>query len=126
MYAPGRKGNQNRSLEMIRRSQSRRLNLRLLGLFPIVASRDKRAGVIEQKKGRIGQGSRERQRKPVTAPHSFNKPDGASSSQLSQTQSWREADDPKLCSQTARDQMFVLRLNFETKPNRLLRFCAVG
>jgi hypothetical protein len=31
VYAPGRKGNQNRSLEMIRRSQSRRLNLRLLG-----------------------------------------------------------------------------------------------
>ena len=63
---------------------------------------------------------------PVSAPHSFNKPDGASSGQLSQTQSWREADDPKLCSQTARDQMFALRLNFETKPNRLLRFCAIG
>ena len=52
---------------------------------------------------------------PVTAPHSFNKPDRASSGQLSQTQSWREADDPKLFSQTARDQMFALRLSFETK-----------
>jgi hypothetical protein len=63
---------------------------------------------------------------PVTAPHSFNKPDGASSGQLSQTQSWRKVDDPKLFSQTARDQMFALRLSFETKPNRLLRFCAIG
>ena len=54
----GRKSNQNRSVEIIRRGQSRRLNLRLLGLFPIVVSRDERAGVIEQKKGRIGQGSR--------------------------------------------------------------------
>ena len=62
---------------------------------------------------------------PVTAPHSFNKPDGASSGQLSQTQSWREADDPKLFSQTARDQMFALRLSFETKPKWLLRFCAI-
>jgi hypothetical protein len=81
--------------------------------------------VIEQKKGRIGQGSRNAKGKPVTAPHSFNKPGGASSGQLSQTQSWREADDPKLFSQTARDQMFALRLSFETKLNRLLRFCAI-
>jgi len=44
----------------------------------------------------------------MTSPHSFNKADGASSGQLSQTQSWREADDPKLFSQTARDQMFAV------------------
>jgi hypothetical protein len=53
----------------------------------------------------------------MTSPHSFNKADGASSGQLSQTQSWREADDPKLFSQTARGQMFALRMSFETKPN---------
>ena len=56
--SPGRKSNQNRSVEIIRRGQSRRLNLRLLRVFPIVVSRDERAGVIEQVKGRIGQGSR--------------------------------------------------------------------
>jgi hypothetical protein len=56
--SPGRKSNQGRSVEIIRRGQSRRLNLRLLRLFPIVVSRDERAGVIEQIKGRIGQRSR--------------------------------------------------------------------
>ena len=56
--SPGRKSNQNRSVEIIRRGQSRRLNLRLLRVFPIVVSRDERAGVIEQVKGRIGQGNR--------------------------------------------------------------------
>jgi len=53
----GRESNQNRGLEIIRRSQPRRLNLRLLGLFPIVVSRDERAGVIEQKKGGISKGA---------------------------------------------------------------------
>ena len=48
--SPGRKSNQNRSVEIIRRGQSRRLNLRLLRVFPIVVSRDERAGVIEQKR----------------------------------------------------------------------------
>jgi hypothetical protein len=56
--SPGRKSNQSRSVEIIRGGQSRRLNLRLLRVFPIVVSRDERAGVIEQTKGRIGQRSR--------------------------------------------------------------------
>ena len=56
--SPGRKSNQNRSVEIIRRGQSRRRNLRLLRVFPIVVSSDERAGIIEQIKGRIGQGSR--------------------------------------------------------------------
>jgi hypothetical protein len=55
--SPGRK-RKNRSVEIIRRGQSRRLNLPLLRVFPIVVSCDERAGVIEQVKGRIGQGSR--------------------------------------------------------------------
>ena len=54
----GRKSNQNRSVEIIRRGQSRRLNLRLLRVFPIVVSCDERAGMIEQIKDRIGQRSR--------------------------------------------------------------------
>ena len=56
--SPGRKSNQNRSVEIIRRGQSRRLNLRLLRVFPIVVSCDERAGMIEQIKDRIGQRSR--------------------------------------------------------------------
>ena len=50
--SPGRKSNQNRSVEIIRRGQSRRLNLRLLRVFPIVVSCDERAGMIEQIKDR--------------------------------------------------------------------------
>ena len=56
--SPGRKSNQNRSVEIIRRGQSRRLNLHLLRVFPIVVSCDERAGMIEQIKDRIGQRSR--------------------------------------------------------------------
>ena len=56
--SPGRKSNQNHSVEIIRRGQSRRLNLRLLRVFPIVVSCDERAGMIEQIKDRIGQRSR--------------------------------------------------------------------
>jgi len=56
--SPGRKSNQNRSVEIIRRGQSRRLNLRLLRVFPIVVICDERAGMIEQIKDRIGQRSR--------------------------------------------------------------------
>src|SRR5437762_5759951 len=56
--SPGRKSNQNRSVEIIRRGESRRPNLRLLHVFSIVVSCDERAGVIEQVKGQTAQGSR--------------------------------------------------------------------
>ena len=55
--SPGRKSNQNRSVEIIRRGESRRPNLRLLHVFSIVVSCDERAGVIEQVKGQTARGA---------------------------------------------------------------------